>query len=300
VLCWLIVRRRWSVPGLAALGALAALMAMVREQDALLAIGPAADFARTLVRRARARPAGVASGPEGEGLPGAPTLGGMLAGAAAAAVAFSIVFLPQAASYIVLNGRLGPSQLVTRKMDWTAPHALQVLGSPAHGLLFWTPLAALALAGLVLLVVRGHATPRPDVAGAPPVDVRWIAACGLLMAAGQVYVAGSVESWTVAGAFGQRRFVALTPLLVIGLAGLFRLAPAPAARRALAAACAIGIWWNVALMAQFGAGLMDRQRLEPARNAYVAFLVLPRRLPELAWRYFTDRPSFYGSEPARP
>ena len=39
------------------------------------------------------------------------------------------------------------------------------------------------------------------------------------MVALQVYVGGSVESWTVAGAFGQRRFVALTVLLVIGLRG---------------------------------------------------------------------------------
>ena len=40
----------------------------------------------------------------------------------------------------------------------------------------------------------------------------------LLMVALQIYVGGSVESWTVAGAFGQRRFVALTVLLGIGLA----------------------------------------------------------------------------------
>ena len=39
------------------------------------------------------------------------------------------------------------------------------------------------------------------------------------MVALQVYVGGSVESWTVAGAFGQRRFIALTTALVIGLRG---------------------------------------------------------------------------------
>ena len=44
----------------------------------------------------------------------------------------------------------------------------------------------------------------------------------LLMVAAQVYVSGAVESWTVAGAFGQRRFVAVTILLVIGLAALAR------------------------------------------------------------------------------
>ena len=44
---WVRVRERWSVPGMAALGALAALMAMVREQDAFVAIGPAIDWAWT-------------------------------------------------------------------------------------------------------------------------------------------------------------------------------------------------------------------------------------------------------------
>ena len=56
------------------------------------------------------------------------------------------------------------------------------------------------------------------------------------------------------------------------------------------------VWWNVALMAQFGAGLMDRQRLEPTRLAYNAFVVIPRELPGLAWRYVFDRPSFYEQQ----
>ena len=46
--------------------------------------------------------------------------------------------------------------------------------------------------------------------------------CLLAMVACQIYVTGSVGSWTLAGAFGQRRFVALTPILVIGLTALFQ------------------------------------------------------------------------------
>ena len=45
------------------------------------------------------------------------------------------------------------------------------------------------------------------------------------------------------------------------------------------------VWWNIALIVQFGAGLMDRQRLEPSRIAYNTFVVVPRALPVLAWRY---------------
>jgi hypothetical protein len=61
----------------------------------------------------------------------------------------------------------------------------------------------------------------------------------------------------------------------------------------LAVAVLICGWWNVALMAQFATRLMDRQRLEPARNAYHAFVTLPLSAPSLAWRYLTDRESFY-------
>ena len=46
-------------------------------------------------------------------------------------------------------------------------------------------------------------------------------------------------------------------------------------------------------MVQFGAGLMDRQRMEPARNAYTSFVALPRQAPGLAYRYLFDRESFY-------
>ena len=86
-------------------------------------------------------------------------------------------------------------------MTWTAPHGLEVLFSPAHGFVFWTPLAVLASPGW-----SGWRCDR-RVSGATS------ARLALLMVALQVYVGGSVESWTVAGAFGQRRFVALTVLL---------------------------------------------------------------------------------------
>jgi hypothetical protein len=63
-------------------------------------------------------------------------------------------------------------------------------------------------------------------------------------------------------------------------------------------AIAICIWWNLALIAEFGTSMMDRQRLELKRNAYDAFVTLPRMAPELVRRYFTERSSFY--RPAEP
>jgi hypothetical protein len=175
-------------------------------------------------------------------------------------------------------------------MTWTAPHALDVLVSPQHGFFFWTPLAVLAVAGLTILAARPERVVRHHV---DPADARRIGAALLAMVACQIYVSGSVESWTVAGAFGQRRFVALTSLLVVGLAVFWRAVPSGVPRAAAGIVLAAGVWWNVALMAEFATGMMDRQRLELRRNAYDAFVTLPRMAPELAWRYLTARESFY-------
>jgi hypothetical protein len=327
VTVWLTVRERWSIGGAIALGLSGALMAMVREQDAFLALGPAVDFliasllapsavglAGLSVEEARS-PIGSARGPSAARSRGASASGGgpppprlrraspkrsegaapralsnadrtgrrthVVGIAAAGFVAFAVGLTPQLLAYKALNGRFGPSALVTRKMNWQAPHALEVLASPEHGFFIWTPLAALAIAGLFVLALRGASPAR---------RIGW---CALLMVALQIYVSGSVESWTVAGAFGQRRFVALTILLTIGLASLLALAAPSAWRRVLAVALVICVWWNVALIIEFGTGLMNRQRLEPARNAHDAFVTIPQRVPSLAYRYLFDRSSFY-------
>ncbi len=301
VVTWLKVRRAWSPLGLASLGALAAVMTMVREQDAFFVLGPALDLAwHTLAPRARSA------------VPLARRLVARVPGLIVGATSFAVVFLPQAIGYVLLNGRLGPSRIVARKMSWSSPHGLDVLVSPEHGFFLWTPLALVAIAGLLWLVWRGRRPPghevpaghsRPDAAALPllsrdPGDAARAAFCVLIMVLGQVYVAGSVESWTVAGAFGQRRFVSLTPLLVIGLAAAFEaVRPHPIVRRLGAALVVALVWWNLGLLAQFGTGLMDRQRLELSRNAYNTSVVVPRALPGLAYRYFFNRASFYRPSP---
>jgi hypothetical protein len=265
VTVWLRVRESWTIPGAIALGLSGALMAMVREQDGILVIGPLVDLA---LRKIQAR--------------------AVLSIAAAGSAAFAAGLLPQLLAYKALNGHYGPSSLVTRKMTWTSPHALEVLASPAHGFFIWTPLAVLAIVGLIVLARRGDTVARP------------VALCALLMVAVQVYVSGSVESWTVAGAFGQRRFVALTVLLTIGLAALLKALRGHTLRPVVGIAIVLCVWWNVALIAAFGTGLMNRQRLEPRRNAYVAFVTLPRMAPGIAYRYLFSRESFYRNPRVEP
>jgi hypothetical protein len=218
--------------------------------------------------------------------------------AAAGCAAFALGYLPQLLAYKALNGEFGPSPLVTRKMYWNAPHAWQVLGDPQHGFFFWTPLAVLAVIGLILLAVRRNPVVGRGLQTPAPSDTRRVAVCLLLMFALQVYISGAVESWTVAGAFGQRRFVAVTILLVVGLAALRAAVRSGPARAAMTAAVALCVWWNLALTAEFGTSMMDRQRLELRRNAYDAFVTLPRMAPALVYRYLTMRSSFYKPAPA--
>jgi hypothetical protein len=275
---WLRVRHRWSLRDGLLLGAVGGLVAMVREQDVLFCAAPALDvLAAGLWRR---------PGPAGRTPLRTPDA---VRCAFAGVVGFAVVYWPQLLAYEALNGHPGPSVLVTRKMNWTAPHFWSVLFSPAHGLFAWTPLALVAVAGLVWLA-SGRAK-------AGCLDCRWVGALALLLILLQAYVSGSVESWTVAGAFGQRRFVSLTPLLVLGLAALAGSArtirPGPVWRVALATVMALGVWWNVGLVVQFGTHTMDRQGLTLRQNARATFIDVPRELPADLWRYFTNRASFF-------
>lgn len=263
---WLRVRDHWSPAGIIALGLTGGLMGTMRDQTVFFLVPPAVDFLRSGLAR---RSLGV----------GASTVRLALLGTVATLVAYS----PHLLASRAINGYIGPHESVGNKMSWWSPHFFDVLLSPFHGWFAWTPLAVIALAGLVVLATgRTRATHR---------DAAWLGVCALVMVLLQVYINGAVESWTVAGAFGQRRFVELTPLLVLGLATVLTIARP---RRGLAwAAIAICVWWNVGLLLQFGTHRMDRQRLTLRDNAWVTFVELPRQVPSLAWRYLTDRGSFY-------
>lgn len=271
---WLTVRSDWTVRGTAALAASGALMAMVREQEAFLVLVPALDYAITRA---------TAPVPDWPG-----RFRAALVRLTVSAVVFAVCYLPQALSYIALNGRLGPSPVIEAKMHWTAPWAVPVMLSLEHGWIFWTPLVVLCLGGLLLTVARA-----PAASG----DLQRVSALLLLAVATQIYVSGSLASWTLAGAFGQRRFVGLTVCLVTGLAWLLARVPAGAARRVTGVAVVAAVWWNLGLALQFGAGWMDRQRLELGRNAYRTFVEVPRQLPTLTYRYLFDRASFYRTRP---
>ncbi len=240
----------WAVVGLA--GGLAGL---VREQDALFLVAPGLDLAWQALRARRLGAGAVRAA--------------SLAGAALAA------FVPQLLAYKAINGTWGPSGMVRQKMNGLlSPHFFEVLLDPAHGLFVWSPLLLVAVLGLVVRLVQRRDTPAVLL--------------GLAFFL-QVWINGAVESWTQAGAFGSRRFVATTFVFAWGLAPVVGGIVGRWGRTAATLALGLFVWWNGSLMVQFGLRLMDRQGLEWPKVAVNQVTEVPARLGRVAYLFFTDR-----------
>jgi hypothetical protein len=121
-------------------------------------------------------------------------------------------------------------------MHWTHPHLADLLLSGYNGLLPWSPVFALALAGL-LLPWRS------------PLPARWRSAA-LAVLAIEIYINAVPRDWWGGYSFGARRMTSCVPLLALGLANLGAFARmggtagAARRRRALAAMLAALCLWG--------------------------------------------------------
>ncbi|CAA9574488.1 MAG: hypothetical protein AVDCRST_MAG88-2691, partial [uncultured Thermomicrobiales bacterium] len=183
---------RWrddlTTPRAAVIGAAGGIVAMVREQDALFLAVPVVYAGLGLVgwgvgRGPFAPLRGGAWGRGRVGLALAPELVRTVRNLAAMAAAAILTFVPQLLTYRVLNGNWRPNKDVSDKMNLIPPHFWQVVLSPSHGLLFWSPIVVVAVVGLALLIRRN---PR----------------LGLALLAGFVltwYINGAIKTWTTMG-----------------------------------------------------------------------------------------------------
>ena len=153
-----------------------------------------------------------------------------------------VTFAPQlAVNKILYGGVLADPQPPGFFSSLTSPHILGVLFSSDRGLVFWTPLVLVCLAGLAFC-------PRPARLLAGMLGLNFLL---------QLYINASVDTWTGDSAFGQRRFTNLTLLFVLGLTALLaRLENTrdPAGRwlRPLRVALpAAFVVWNMLLIVQY-------------------------------------------------
>jgi hypothetical protein len=257
--------KEWALLGLSA-GA----MMLVREQDALFMLVPIFEVV------ARAYDAWGKKSVNADGqvakLP-KPFIGLLLMGVIAA-----IVFIPQLIAYKVITGNFGPSKVVSGKFNWTSPNFLNVLFSPEHGLIPWTPVFAVAIVGLALLWRRDHV-----LAGA--------LALALLL---QVYIAGSFLTWQSASSFGQRRFINSTLIFALGFGALVAWLVANGwPKWLLASLAALFVVWNAGLLMQYALWCSPQRQGLDWTVVLQGQLEMPGRAFGLVRDFLVDRQKFY-------
>ena len=161
---------------------------------------------------------------------------------------------------------------------WKSPAFFKACFSADHGFLAWTPILILAVAGLFFL--RRHD---------PALAIFSLVACLIY-----VYVIGCYGRWDGLSSFGNRYFISLTPIFILGLAALFAaLARAWNARRAMALATvstALLILWNFGMMYQWGMHLIPvRGPISWREAAYNQFALVPREVTRTLERYLARR-----------
>jgi len=166
---------------------------------------------------------------------------------------------------------------------WT-PHALiKVCVSADHGLFSWTPILALSVAGL-LFFQRSH---------------RILGAYMFIVFAAFLYAIGCYADWDGISSFGNRFFVSLTPVFILGLAAFFDFfARAWGEHRAgIIASCmtTVLIIWNLGLILQWGTHLIPARGPISWREAgYNQVAVVPVRMGRTLKAYLTGRKEFMG------
>jgi hypothetical protein len=162
--------------------------------------------------------------------------------------------------------------------SWQSPAFLRVLLSTDHGVFTWTPILILAILGLLVFV---------------KVDRTF--AIYLLAAVFVFYaVISFYPNWDGLSSFGNRFFVSLTPIFVLGLAAFFdwlaRAWRESAAFRASSVAIAILIAWNLGMIFQWGMHLIPvRGPISFREAAYNQVAVVPEEVIRKLKNYFTHR-----------
>ena len=181
------------------------------------------------------------------------------------AIALLAAFLPTVIAKQIIYGsylKTGYEHLWV----WNSPALLKVCFSADHGLFSWTPILAVAAAGLFCLR-------KYD---------RNLGTYSILVLAMLLYTIGCYADWDGISSFGNRFFVSLTALFVLGLAGFVDwLARAVPERRASILAysgTAVLVVWNLGLIFQWGMHLIpDRGPISWRDAAYNQVTVVPEQ-----------------------
>ena len=191
-----------------------------------------------------------------------------------------VVMIPTFISrWIVYGGPFETGYVPIRDFLWRSPAFFSVLFSSDHGLLSWTPLLGLAILGLLFFTFH-----------LPKVGISFLTA----LVAFYLFIS-FYPDWAGISSYGNRFFVSLTPLFIVGLAYLLERAAVHFPNSQVALAVCSGmlacfVLWNLGLIYQFGTHLVPaRGRISFRQAAYNQFYVVPKQMTSDLRSYFFRR-----------
>ncbi len=191
--------------------------------------------------------------------------------------ALVVAFLPTLITRRVICGHLFD---LGYSHEWSMkPALLQVLFSPDHGLLTWTPILILAMGGLFLMLKHD----------------KELAAYLLISFLAFLVLVSFHTNWDGLSSFGNRFFISLTPVFILGLAvcvsefaqwlGNERKAMAWAS-----SVTALLVLWNLAFIFQWGTHMVPvRGPISWKQMVRNQFLVVPQQAGTELATYFENR-----------
>ena len=209
-----------------------------------------------------------------------PTFAQLLSRHALFALVAGIVMIPTFLTRaIVYGGPFETGYISIRDFLWRTPAFFEVLFASEHGLVSWTPLLGVASIGLILFAFR-----------LPKIGLPFLTA----LVAFYVFMC-LYPDWAGISSYGNRFFVSVTPLFILGLAYLLERVAAHfrqprAALAATSAVLAVFVLWNLGMIYQWGVHLIPARGPISFRDAtYNQFHVVPLRLTSSLRSYFLRR-----------
>ncbi len=181
--------------------------------------------------------------------------------------------------YLIYGSAFESGYIPLKDWNWSSPNFLAVLFSSNHGLLTWTPILLLAIAGLFIFWRRQRRAGTPFLPA---------------FLAFYLFIS-CYPDWAGISSYGNRFFVSLTSLFILGLAVfLDRAAQVFRSRRAVLAAAlaflAVSTLWNAGLIFQWGSHLIPaRGPVSFSEIIHNQFFVVPRQLSTDLHAYFFRR-----------
>ena len=249
------------------LGAIAGLMINVYYPNAILLILPGGESVAALVKNWRA---------------GGRAQLDLAAKNVLFVLATVIAFLPTLIAKKIIYGSYFYSGYYERWF-WNSPALLKVCFSANHGLFSWTPILLLSVVGMFLLMRANRVLGWSSIA----------------VFATYLYAIGCYENWQGLSSFGNRFFISLTALFVLGLTAFFdwlgRVAEEKRASAMAWGGTCLLIAWNLGLIFQWGTHLIPaRGPIVWREAAYNQFVVVPVQAGQSLKAYFARRQQMMG------